>query len=246
MRIVLSGIQGILIGIVRWEAGLLKRLTGQCYHLLYWLEWFFPYGARPLSMDHNIDAFYLWDKGHINWMMRAGNNYLSIMKFQKAKILEIGCGDGFYTQKIYAKIKGAKVIACDSDENMLKKAKKQNEGNEKIRFILCDIREEIPKSEDGYTNVIWDASMNFFSENELIQIIKSIKDSLAVAGGILSGCAVIDNREQKWNEYKFLFKSDNDLKRFLNVFFKKVKIIYNGDIESYAYFWATDNDDIDF
>ncbi|MBQ6786608.1 MAG: class I SAM-dependent methyltransferase [Lachnospiraceae bacterium] len=242
MRKVFSSMQSLLICVVRWEAAVLKRLTGQCYRLLYWLEWFFPYGTRPLSMDHNIDVFYLWDKGHINWMMRAGNNYMPIMKFQQAKILEIGCGDGFYCGNIYGKINGARIIACDSDKKTLKKAEKQYGRNKNIQFILCDIRYEIPEIEEGYTNIIWDASMNFFTEEELIKIMNAIKEALSFEGGILSGCAVINNKEQKWDEYNFLFESSNDLNNFLKGYFKNVKIAYNGNVESYAYFMASDSD----
>lgn len=61
---------------------------------------------------------------------------------QPNTVLDIGCGPGNSTSKLFRKYPAARVIGIDSSENMLEKARKSYP---EINFAECDIQTELDK-----------------------------------------------------------------------------------------------------
>ena len=234
------GIQDVLVKIIRLLAEAGMWLDGVLYKVLYFVEWKFPGGRPPLSFDHDIELMYMWNKGEIGWLERAEMNLFCIQKFEKPLVIELGCADGFYAFKFYSVVPDSKVIACGKDRKTIKRgAIKHNRDN--ITYKCLDFLHCMPHVE-GVTNVIWDASINFFKRKEQEKILMEIKDMLSKRGGILSGCAVIEKGEAKWRYYDSLFYSTNEIEVLLKNFFLSVYVFESADKSGMIYFWATDGE----
>src|SRR2546430_2078519 len=154
------------------------------------IQWYYP--PQPEHFDHNIDLYYQWKEGYPFWIERgyAGNMCAQtlLLKKDKLKILDLCCGDGFYSKYFYAY--SAKSITCiDFDKKAINTAKKKN-SSPKIKHILGDIRYDMPN--EKYDLIIWDAAFEHFTIDELKSIITNIKERL-VENGILA-CYTIQER----------------------------------------------------
>ena len=100
--------------------------------------------------------------------------------------------------------------------------------------------------EGKFDNIIWDASIEHFTEEEISKIIVDIKSRLAV-NGIVSGYTMVESDDGIFanDQHEYEFKDKNDLKRFWEPHFKNVKVfetIYNHETKGRhnLYFWASD------
>ncbi len=231
-------IQNMLVKIIRFLAEAGMWLDGVLYKVLYIMEWRLPWRKEPLSFDHNIDLMYMWNKGEIGWLERAQRNLFCICKFEKPLIVELGCADGFYTFKFYSVVSDSRVIACDKDRRNIRRAMvKYNRDN--ITYKCCDFLHEMPHVE-GVTNIIWDASINFFNRKEQEKILKEISDMCKKRRGILSGCAVIEKDGSKWAHYNSSFQSIEEIEVLLKKFFMNIYVCGGANKGGVAYFWASD------
>ena len=135
--------------------------------------------------------------------------------------MELCCGDGFNAYHFYSTI-AKSIIAVDFDKDAIPHAKKYNQAKNVV-FKLCDIRTEMP--EGIFDNVIWDAAIEHFTENEIDEIMKNIKTRLK-PGGILTGYTIVEleTGEKSLSHHEREFKSKEDLKSFFVPHFKNVKV----------------------
>ena len=152
-------------------------------------------------------------------------------------VLELACGDGFNARNFYS-FHSKKIVACDFDPTAIKTAKKKNQAKN-IEFILCDIRSDMP--EGKFENVVWDAAIEHFTENEIDKILKNIKDRLT-DDGVLSGYTIVEKQDgSKSLEYhEYEFKSKGDLLKFFTPHFKNVTVFETLYPSRHnLYFWAS-------
>jgi len=73
------------------------------------------------------------------------------------KILEIGCGDGFYFHLLSnLGIKNLQLHGVDIDENALKSAKKNLKGK-KVKFMASDVMKKLPYKDGEFDKIIMSA-----------------------------------------------------------------------------------------
>ncbi len=192
----------------------------------------------PEYFEHSIDLYYLWaSTGHYHWLERGVFNGFALKR--DGALLELCCGDGFYTKNFYNAI-SKKIIACDFDHIAIKRARITNKTN-KIKFVVADIRKEIP---DGiYDNIIMDQAIEHFTLSEIGVILKEIKARLDT-NGIFSGSTIVERADGKkqldYHEYEY--KNKSDLMSVLKPFFKNVFIIQTDHPNcQYLYFFASDS-----
>ena len=153
--------------------------------------------------------------------------------------MELGCGNGLYSKRFYAF--ADQVYACDIEHRAIQSAKRFSTFKN-VNFIEADFLLNMPCENMQLTNVVWDASINFFTEEKQLVILKKIKQRLANTGGILSGSAIIKSVETLfWEKYDHVFYSEAELRHLLESVFKNVKIIrpqYKSDV---CYFMASDS-----
>jgi SAM-dependent methyltransferase len=198
-------------------------------------EW--EVAPQPEWFDHFCDQFYQFGKFHNPFWVERGIFGLLAIK-QDANVLELCCGDGYNSRHFYS-IRVKRLISVDFDITAIEHAKKYNQ-TDNVEFRLSDIRHQMP--EGLYDNVIWDAAIEHFKEEEIEKIIKEIKGRLN-SNGILSGYTIVEKADgqKSLHHHEREFRSKEDLKSFFEPHFKSVKVfetIY--PTRHNLYFYASD------
>lgn len=138
------------------------------------------------------------------WLERGVFGSLAL---KEGSLLELSCGDGFNAKNFYS-LRSKQIVACDFDPKAIKTAKTKNNAPN-IDFVLADIRKDMPQGE--YENVVWDAAIEHFTEEEIDTIFKDITYRLT-EDGILSGYRIVERQDgiKSLDEHEYEFKSKED------------------------------------
>lgn len=208
----------LLLIIMREINCFLRNIVFQTHKIQFQIEWG---GILPLPewFDHYLDTYYQWPYKFYPLLYERGCFNLLAVK-DNANILELCSGDGYNTKHFYS-FRASKITALDYDQEALNYSNRYNSAPN-ISYLHCDIRKKLP---DGkFDNVIWDATIEHFTEEEIVLIIKNIKDKLNETG-VLSGYTIVDKEGKKpLGFHKYIFRSKEDLFRFLNPYFKRVLV----------------------
>ena len=93
------------------------------------------------------------------------------------RILDIGCGLGYYTSLIASKHKNSKITAVDVSANMIAQAQGSH-SHVNIEYKIVDAEKEV--FNDAYTLVTSNASLHWFEDFE--QMVVKIRDILPTDG----------------------------------------------------------------
>jgi ubiquinone/menaquinone biosynthesis C-methylase UbiE len=133
------------------------------------------------------------------------------------KILEIGCGDGFFTMRFLAG-KDVSVDAIDIEPKAIKNAKRDNDA-ENIKWHLLDaVNDSFPK--EKYDVVVFDGAIGHFSKKDTGILLKKINNCLA-SDGIFIGSESLGIEGDDHLQY---FDSLNDLDELFSPHFKVIKM----------------------
>lgn len=193
----------------------LRRLLALTHQIQFALQW----GARPVPawFDHYLDIHYLWRKSRTPTSVERG--ILGLLAIQPgARVLELCCGDGFNTFHFYS-IRASKVVAVDLDEEAIAAARK-NFPAQNIEFLAGDIRHELP--DENFDNIIWDASLEYFTAHELQSLLSELKRRMT-PNGILSGFSIVQKILAE--EHRQIFTSKQQLVDLLSPHFRNVHIV---------------------
>lgn len=202
------------------------------------LKMFHDWGVHPQPewMDHFIDQHFQTRHGRATlWMERGVYGILALKR--GGRFLELCCGDGYNTFHFYSPF-AESVIAVDFDDSALAHARKHNTADN-ISFAKADIRTGMP---DGrFDNILWDAAIEHFTEDEIAAIMNGIKARLS-DGGILSGYTLIEKEDGKHlDQHEREFRSKQDLADFLTPHFKNVAVFETIHPQRHnLYFYASD------
>ncbi len=222
--------------IAEFECFISRRWVFAAHKHLMFCQW--GLDPTPEFFDHHIDLYYQWGRLRNSlWIERGAFGSLVL---KGGDVLELACGDGFNATYFYS-LRSKSVLACDFDVTAIKTATSKNRAPN-VRFVLADIRTEMPGGPCEFDNVVWDAAIEHFTEKEISQIMVSIKDRLC-ADGILSGYTIVerDDGQKHLHQHEYEFKSKEDLQRFLKPHFLNV-IVFETIYPSRhnLYFWASD------
>ena len=192
---------------------------------------------NPEYFDHNIDMYASWYKTRESFPVERGV-FSSFAMTSESRVLDLCCGDGFNSYYFYS-LRASSVTAIDFDLEAIRWAKR-NYKAQNLSFCIGDIRTDIPAG--PYDNVVWDAAVEHFTENEIISIMVKIKSVLAPEG-TLSGYTIIEPSDggKHLHQHEYEFHNKEDLARFLNPYFKNVHIFETQfPTRTNLYFYATD------
>lgn len=231
---ILQFFKPLLVCVFEAESFIIGKWASAAHRRLFFVTWEIP--NNPEFFDHQIDLFYQWQKTRASFWVERGV-FSSLALKRGGDLLELACGDGFNSKNFYSALVN-KVVACDFDKNAISTAKRKNQAPN-VSFILADIRSDMP--EGIYDNVVWDAAIEHFTENEIDALMKNIKSRLKT-GGILSGYTIVERSDGKsLNQHEYEFKDMADLKRFFTPFFKNVTVFETVHPQRHnLYFWASD------
>jgi SAM-dependent methyltransferase len=229
----LSFAKPLLEKIAQFECSIASSWVSSAHKRLMLVQWGIP--PHPEHFDHKIDLFYQWlTTRNPLWVERGVFGNLAL---KGGRVLELSCGDGFNARNFYS-ILSKSVIACDFDPAAIRTAKNKN-NSQNIDFVLSDIRFNMPKG--TFENVIWDAAIEHFTEDEIEKILKNIKDRLT-DDGVLSGYTIVEKQDgsKSLEQHEYEFKSKEDLLRFFTPHFKNITVfetLYSS--RHNLYFWAS-------
>jgi len=107
-------------------------------------------------------------------------------KIKQCKVLDVGCGEGFYS--IYLVSKGFDVIGIDISKNAIKFAKENAaKQNLKIKFIPLDVG-NLDKIKDKFDFIFEWAILHHIMPEQRQKYVENIKRSLNKDGKYLSIC----------------------------------------------------------
>ena len=180
-------------------------------------EW--SIAPEPEWFDHFGDQFFNFRNSQTPFWLERGLFGLLAIK-QGAHVLELCCGDGFNSYHFYS-IRSSQIVSVDFDKDAIPHAKKYNQAKN-VEFRLCDIRTEMP--EGIFDNIVWDAAIEHFTENEIDAILENIKRRL-VQNGVLTGYTIVERSDGKsLSHHEREFRSKEDLKSFFEPHFKHMKV----------------------
>ncbi|MEY8521444.1 class I SAM-dependent methyltransferase [Lachnospiraceae bacterium 38-10] len=178
------------VPVYKLEGTIAKKFIAHAYKRLFFSEWCVD---NPEQFDHDIDLYYQWpSSNNPHWLERGVYNLIAIKQYQNPVLIELCCGEGFNTTRFYSK-SCKKIWACDFDRKAIKEAKKKYSVPNVI-FEVADIRTDIPERVDNLepTNIIWDAAIEHFTEDEIDKIMCRLQKILNRKKGILSGHTIVE------------------------------------------------------
>lgn len=156
-------------------------------------------------------------------------------------LLDIGCGDGFFTRRFFAE-RCAHIDGIDLEPSAIQAAKRYNNAPN-IKFHTMDAVTQ-PFPENKYNVVVWDGAIGHFSADATEKIIQKIRNALS-NDGIFVGSESLGKEGSDHLQY---FNSLDDLGALFTPYFKYVemrtinyKIIHGNFIRQEAY-WRCSND----
>lgn len=216
--------------------GTIRKVSAQLHRFQMALQW--KMGDNPEYFDHFIDLHYQLTHKLQAFPFQRGVWSLFAFAQDTRYVLDIACGDGFFSKQFYAST-GASVVAIDFDPEAIKFASRYN-NHERISYILGDVRNGLP---DGSFDVITlDAALEHFTEEEIQKLMGAIKEKLA-KHGVLSGYTIkaSEDGHKHLHQHEYEPHSKEDLARFLRPFFSKVHVFETTSEERTNYFFhATD------
>ncbi|MFC1700340.1 class I SAM-dependent methyltransferase [Patescibacteria group bacterium] len=117
--------------------------------------------------------------GDLNFRRRIVEifNYLDIKPGDK--ILDCGCGDGFYTM-ILSEVYDCKVTAMDYKQKLIDSAKKSVRNLEKVKFVIGDITKGLPFEDNTFDKVIFTEVLEHLNDEQ--QALEELKRVLKKGG----------------------------------------------------------------
>jgi SAM-dependent methyltransferase len=197
---------------------LMRRATAATHFLQYALQWGF--NPKPEWFDHFLDQHWQWASTNNALWVERGVFSRMLLK-PNSRMLEICCGDGFNARHFYSTA-ASSIIAIDFDVDAIPHAKRFNLASN-IEYRQHDIRNGLPPG--PFDNIVWDAAIEHFTEQEIDKLLKEIVALLGETG-IVSGYTLTERDDGRKSNalHEYEFKDKDDLRRFFTPHFKHVRV----------------------
>jgi 2-polyprenyl-3-methyl-5-hydroxy-6-metoxy-1,4-benzoquinol methylase len=131
-------------------------------------------------------------------------------------LLDIGCGDGFFTKRFYAP-NCVLIDAVDIEESAIKTANYYH-SDDKINYQISDaVKDPFPRL---YDVIVWDGAIGHFAKSTVALILEKIKNGL-LDNGIFVGSESLGKEGHDHLQY---FSSLEALAELFKPFFKYVNL----------------------
>jgi SAM-dependent methyltransferase len=192
-----------------------RRLSTVSHWAKFGCDWLLP--PMPEFNDHFVNQYYLLTEyKRTFWLEGAVFSGLSIQAGQR--ILDLCCGTGWYTDHFYSPF-APEIVAVDFDPRAIEIARRFHQ-LPNIKYEVIDIRERLPAGPFG--TVIWDGSIEHFTEQEIDSLMPRIR-ALMAPGAKLAGYTVAEPANSpELPTHETHFSGPDHVARILRRHFKNV------------------------
>jgi len=222
---------------------ILIKLLEKYYGALFRRTWVFN-RTPPHFYNHRIGIFrfaygqgpslgpYSYYRGFFNSeVIREGD-----------KLLDIGCGDGFFTKRFFS-AKCSRVDAIDLDKEAIRMAMKYSGSPNILYYTLDAVGNPFPG--DSYDVIVWDGAIGHFSAEDSSKVLKKICNALTQEG-IFLGSESLGREEGGYDHHQFF--SLDDLYALFKPYFRYMqmrsvdyKIGWHGHLIRTEAYWRCSN-----
>lgn len=131
------------------------------------------------------------------------------------RVLDIGCGDGFFTRRFYSD-RAVRVDAIDVEDSAIAHAGRYH-AHPKINYVKCNaVTEAFPS--DAYDAVIWNGALGHFSESDTAIVLRKIRACLSPSG-VFAGSESLGVEGHDHHQY---FADEAAVQQLLTPYFRHV------------------------
>ena len=253
-----SIIYPITFPIINLLAHFSSKVTEKLYGLLMMIEW--ARDPSPEWMDHDQDYYFqARSKGKTFFFERgalpkifASELIQDYKNIKSLNILDLCCGDGFYSQFFLHDI-SKNITMIDLDPKAIKRAKDRENKlkflkNINFNYIVSDILKE--NIEDAlnknnlnikYDLIIFNAAIEHFKEDQVSEIFSSCK-KIMNQKGLVFGYTLVEDEDHVFDHHELLFKTKQHLKQLIEKDFNEVSCFQSlSETRHNLYFLAKHN-----
>jgi SAM-dependent methyltransferase len=130
-------------------------------------------------------------------------------------VLDIGCGDGFFTRRFYSDRAG-RIDAIDVEPSAIAHAERYHP-HPKISYARCDaVAGRFPATE--YDAVIWNGAIGHFSEADTATVLQKIRDCLRPSGVFVGS----ESLGLEGHDHHQFFNDEQAVQRLFRPYFRYV------------------------
>jgi len=184
--------------------------------LLFLRDWEFEVMGRPQFFKHAVDLA-SWPFEQSRWGFTARGVYARQIMHRGCKVLDICCGDGFYSSMFFSDVAN-KVDAVDFDAYAIDYARAYYR-RANVEYYQLDITRQLFPS-TNYDVVVWNAAICYFSKIDIRTIIYKIINATTPSGVLIGMCPCANG----WVDHITEFTGAFELEQFLSQFYDEVLV----------------------
>ena len=199
-------------------SSLCQKYLSRYYKRLFFEQW--NRSNKPHWYYHRIDL-YRWPN-HLNPNWTERGIYSKEVMFPGCKVLDIGCGDGFYARFFYATT--ASHIDCiDIEQEAIDHARRYH-CHPNIRYFKLDaVKEDFPEKE--YDVICLDSSIGHLSSEQIDILVHKIREAMGKSG-VFTGSEVCETPDNQSWDHQIALASEEELQQLLGKYFSHVFTLY--------------------
>jgi SAM-dependent methyltransferase len=203
----------------KWRETVLVWMLDQHYQSRFRREWVYRKSA-PHFFNHRMGIFkFAFGRGDPVGPYSYYRGFFCSEVIQEGdRLLDIGCGDGFFTKRFYS-MKCSQIDAIDIDKEAINSARSYNSGRN-IRYYEIDAV-RLPFPGRIYDVVVWDGAIGHFSSQDCEKVLKRISNVLSPEG-VFAGSESLGGEEGRHDHLQFF--SLDDLYVLFKAHFRHVQI----------------------
>lgn len=238
---IVKGVELLIFG------GRLRELVGLKllslhYRSVFRRQWLWS-GEPPHFFSHRVglfSVFFTRTPAGVESLHRA---FYSSMLIRKGDdLLDIGCGDGFFT-KYFCSLKCRRIDAIDIEPTAIRAAKALCSAGNIVYYLRDAVTQPFPQPR--YDVIVWDGAIGHFPPETTDVMLKKISESLHAAG-VFVGSESLGSKEGE--DHLQFFETLSDLEKLFARYFKYVELHQGSyivgrkrDFERHEAYWRCSN-----
>jgi SAM-dependent methyltransferase len=206
-----------VLGGGRFREFMLVKLLGQHYRSTFRRRWVLS-PEPPHFFDQRIGFFDLGfgNGGKGPYSFYRGFFSSDVMRYGD-RLLDIGCGDGFFTRRFYGE-RCAHIDAVDIEPTAIAAARSCNRAPNITYHVSDAVKDPFPG--DAYNVIVWDGALGHFSADTTAHMLRKIRQALHPEGVFVGS----ESLGIEGSDHLQFFHSLDDLYQTFKAHFKHIEL----------------------